>query len=171
MGALVARHFASEHSNRLNSLVIHGSIYQRTEDQQRIVSNRYEVAKMGRPASKKAALRRWLSNDFTKRNPNIYKKIYSILDQNNPKNFLKCYDLFVNFKDNDDIINKIEANTLILTGENDVGSTPEMTQRLSKQIQNSKTRIIKEGKHLCNIELAEIFNITIKEFIDNNAQS
>ncbi len=171
MGALIARQFASEHSDRLNSLVIHGSIYKRTEDQQRIVSNRYEVAKMGRPASKQAALRRWLSNDFTKKNPNIYKKIYSILDQNNPKSFLKCYDFFVNFKDDDDIINKIKANTLILTGENDVGSTPEMTQRLSKQIKNCKTRIIKEGKHLCNIERAEIFNITIKEFIDNNAQS
>ena len=31
LGALIARHFASEHSDNLSSLIIHGSIYKRTE--------------------------------------------------------------------------------------------------------------------------------------------
>ena len=53
LGALIARHFASEHSDKLNSLIIHGSIYKRTEEQKRVVQNRFEVAKMKKPASKK----------------------------------------------------------------------------------------------------------------------
>ena len=44
LGALIARHFASEHSDKLSSLIIHGSIYKRTEAQKRVVLNRYEVA-------------------------------------------------------------------------------------------------------------------------------
>ena len=72
MGALIARQFASENNNVVSSLIIHGSIYRRTEEQKRIVKNRYELAKMDRPASKQAALRRWLSEDFAKSNPNIY---------------------------------------------------------------------------------------------------
>ena len=75
LGALIARHFASEYSNKLCSLIIHGSIYERTEDQKRVVKNRFEVAKLNKPASKKNALRRWLSDDFSKKNPEIYKKI------------------------------------------------------------------------------------------------
>ena len=168
LGALIARDFASKYNDRLSSLIIHGSIYKRTENQKRVVFNRFNLAKMNRPASKKAALRRWLTEDFIKKNPEIYKKIYLTLEKNNRKNFLKSYELFVNYNDDDDIIKKIKVNTLITTGENDVGSTPEMAKNLSKVIKGSKFIEIKKGKHLCSIECAENVNITFKEFIDNN---
>ena len=168
LGALIARHFASEYSGRLSSLIIHGSIYKRTEDQKRVVNNRFEVAKTNRPGSKHSAIRRWLSEDFIKKNPNIYKKIYSNLEKNNPKDFLKCYELFVNYNDDDSMIKKINVNTLITTGENDIGSTPEMSKNLSKMIQNSKFVEIRKGKHLCSIECANNVNITFKEFIDKH---
>ena len=168
LGALIARHFASQHSDKLSSLIIHGSIYKRTEEQKRVVQNRFEVAKMNKPASKQTALRRWLSDDFTKKNPDIYKKIYSILEKNNHLNFLKCYEVFVNYVDDDSMLKKINVNTLITTGENDVGSTPEMSRNLSKIIQGSKFIEIKKGKHLCSIECADNVNITFKEFIDKH---
>tara|TARA_Y100000590_G_scaffold137479_1_gene157410 strand:+ start:180 stop:971 length:792 start_codon:yes stop_codon:yes gene_type:complete len=168
LGALIARHFASEHSDKLNSLIIHGSIYKRTEEQKRVVKNRFEVAKLNRSASKQTALRRWLSEEFLKKNPNIYKKIYSILDKNNRLNFLKCYEIFVNYVDSDDMIKKINVNTLITTGQNDVGSTPEMSKNLSKMIQGSKYIEIKKGKHLCSIECSSDVNITFKKFIDQH---
>lgn len=168
LGALIARHFASEHNEKLSSLILLSSIYKRTEEQKRVVKNRFEVAKLKRPASKQAALRRWLSEDFSKKNPDIYKKIYSILDKNNPKDFLKCYEVFVNYVDDDNILKKINVNSLIVTGENDVGSSPEMSRNLSKMIQGSKFIEIKQGKHLCSIECANDVNITFKEFIDQH---
>ena len=172
LGALIVRHFASENNDRLSSLIILSSIYKRTGDQNRIVQNRLEVAKMNKPASKHAALRRWLSENFTKKNPDIYKKIYSVLDKNERNDFLKSYEIFVNYIDDDNILKKIDVNTLIATGENDVGSTPEMSKNLSKVIQKSKYVEIKNGKHLCSIECADDVNITFKEFIDkNNAEA
>jgi len=107
-----------------------------------------------------------LSEDFIKKNPDIYKKIYSSLKKNNPKDFLKCYEIFVNYIDDDSMLKKIKVNTLITTGENDVGSTPEMSRNLSKMIQGSKFIEIKKGKHLCSIECADDVNITFKKFID-----
>jgi len=166
LGALIARHFASEYSDKLSSLVLLSSIYKRTEEQKRVVKNRFEVAKLRKPASKQAALRRWLSEDFSKKNPNIYKKIYSILDKNNPKYFLKCYEIFVDYVDNDNMLKKINVDTLLVTGENDTGSTPEMSRNLSKMIRESKFIEIKKGKHLCSIECADDVNITFKKFID-----
>jgi len=166
LGALIARHFAFEHSDKLCSLMLHGSIYKRTEEQKRIIVNRFEAAKLNKPASKKDALKRWLSDDFSKENPDIYKKIYSILEKNNRLDFLKCYEIFVNYIDDDNMLKKINVNTLITTGENDVGSTPEMSKNLSKMIQGSKFIEIKKGKHLCSIECADGVNIAFKEFID-----
>ena len=168
LGALIARHFASEHSDKLSSLIIHGSIYKRTEDQIRVVKNRFETAKMNKPASKKAALRRWLSEDFSKKNPNIYNKIFKILEKNKHSDFLKSYEIFVNYVDDENALKKINANTLITTGENDVGSTPKMSKNLSKMIRGSKFIEIKRGKHLCSIECADNVNIVFKEFIDQN---
>ena len=168
LGALIARHFSFKHNDRLKSLLIHASIYKRTEEQKRVVKNRFEVAKTEKPASKHAALRRWLSEDFIKKKPEIYKKIYSILEKNNPADFLKCYEIFVNYVDDDNMLKKINIDTLITTGENDVGSTPEMSKNLSKVIQGSKFVEIKGGKHLCGIECANDVNITFKKFIDKH---
>ena len=168
LGALIARDFASKNNDRLSSLIIHGSIYKRTEEQKRVVRNRFEVAKTNKPASKRTALRRWLSEDFIKKNPDIYKKIYSILEKNNRKDFLKCYELFVNYNDDDIMLKKINVDTLITTGENDVGSTPEMSRNLSKVIKDSNFIEIKKGKHLCSIECANDVNMTFKKFIDIN---
>jgi len=168
LGALIARHFAAENSDKLSSLTLLSSIYKRTEEQKRVVQNRFEVAKLQRPSSKQAALRRWLSEDFSKKNPDIYKKIYSVLDKNNHKDFLKCYEVFVNYVDDDDMLKKISVKSLVVTGENDVGSTPEMSKNLSKMIQGSKFIEIKKGKHLCSIECADDVNIMLKEFIDQH---
>ena len=168
LGALIARHFASKHNNRLCSLIIHGSIYKRTEEQRRIVINRFYVAKHNKPVSKKSSITRWLTEDFISKNPEIYDEIYSILENNNNKNFLKCYELFTHYIDDDTIIKKINVNTLITTGEHDVRSTPEMARNLNKIIKNSTFVEIKKGKHLCNIECAHDVNITFKEFIDKN---
>ena len=123
---------------------------------------------MGRPGSKKSSLRRWLTEEFIKKNKDIYEKIYGYLEKNDRKNFLKSYKLFTNFEDDDNIIKKINTNTLITTGENDVGSTPEMARNLSKIIKDSKFVEIKKGSHLCGIECADDVNITFKNFIDSN---
>ena len=90
------------------------------------------------------------------------------MEENNLADFLKCYEIFVNYIDDDNMIKKINVNTLITTGENDVGSTPEMSKNLSQVIQGSKFVEIKRGKHLCSIECANDVNITFKEFIDQH---
>ena len=168
LGALIARHFASKHNDRLCSLIIHGSVYKRTEEQRRGVINRFNVAKLNRPASKKSALTRWLTEEYISKNPETYNEIYSMLENNNNKNYLKSYELFTHYNDDDDMIKKIKVNTLITTGEHDVRSTPEMSRNLNKAIKNSKFLEIKKGKHLCSIECADNVNIIFKKFIDKN---
>ena len=168
LGSLIARHFASEHSNKLSSLVLHASIYKRSIEQKRVVENRFELMKMDKPASKKNALRRWFTEEFIKNNKEVYDKIYSMLEDNDLKNLLKVYKLFVNYEDEDQMFGKINTNTLVTTGQYDVGSTTEMAKNLTEKIKDAKYTEIKNGKHLCSIECAENFNKTIELFIDQN---
>ena len=101
------------------------------------------------------------------KNPETYKKISSILEKNNMENFLRVYKLFVFHKD-DEIFQNIKVNTLVMTGENDLGSTVYMSTKLSDVINNSQLKVIKNGKHLCGIECADDVNMTIKNFIEQN---
>ena len=166
IGSLIARNFATKFDDRLQSLVLLGSIYKRTEQQQKIVNERFNQAKKELKLSK-LALKRWFTDKYLENNPDTYNKISSILSSNNMSNFIKVYELFVNHK-NDEDFEKITVNTLITTGENDIGSTIEMSQELNKIIKNSQLKIIKNGKHLCGIECADDVNLMIKNFIDSN---
>ena len=166
IGSLIARNFASKYSDRLQSLTLLCSIFRRTEKQQQIVKDRFELAKKSKSLSKQA-LKRWFTDEYLEKNPNTYKKISSILEQNSMENFLKIYELFVNHKD-DEQFEKIKTKTLIMTGEGDIGSTPEMSINLSKVINNSNVKIISKGKHLCSIECADDVNMAIKKHIQND---
>ena len=166
IGSLIARNFASKYSDRLESLILLCSIFRRTEKQQQIVKDRFELAKKSKSLSKQA-LKRWFTDEYLEKNPNTYNKISSILEQNSMENFLKIYELFVNHKD-DEQFEKIKTKTLIMTGEGDIGSTPEMSINLSKVINNSNVKIISKGKHLCSIECADDVNMAIKKHIQND---
>lgn len=166
IGSLIARNFATRYSERLQSLILLGSIYKRSEQQQKTVNERFEQAKKELKLSSQA-LKRWFTDKYLENNPDTYEKISSILSANNMANFLKVYELFVRHK-NDEDFEKIYCKTLVMTGENDVGSTIEMSQQLKDLINNSELKIIKDGKHLCGIECADDVNLAIKNFVDKN---
>jgi pimeloyl-ACP methyl ester carboxylesterase len=164
IGSLIARNFATRYGDRLRSLVLLGSIYKRSEQQQKIVNERFDQAKKELKLSRQA-LKRWFTDKYLENNPDTYEKISSILSGNNMTNFLKVYELFVRHK-NDEDFEKIQTKTLVMTGEHDIGSTIEMSQQLNNVIKHSELKIIKEGKHLCGIECADEVNLSIKNFIE-----
>ena len=166
IGSLIARNFAIRYSERLQSLILLGSIYKRSNQQQKIVNERFDQAKKELKLSRQA-LKRWFTEKYLENNPDTYEKISSILSENNMTNFLKVYELFVKHK-NDEDFKKIYSKTLVMTGEHDIGSTIEMSQKLNNIIKNSELKIVKDGKHLCGIECADDVNLEIKNFVDKN---
>ena len=166
IGSLIARNFATKYNNRLKSLTLLCSIFKRSEQQQKIVVDRFNLAKKNFKLSRQA-LKRWFTDEYLKKNPETYEKISSILEKNNMENFLRVYKLFVFHKD-DETFQNIKVNTLVMTGENDLGSTVNMSKKLSDVINNSQLKVIKNGKHLCGIECADDVNMVIKNFIEQN---
>ena len=168
LGSLIAIDFASKYNEYLNTLTLMGTTYQRTEDQRSKVLDRFEQAKLNKPISRQA-LKRWFSDKYLNENPDVYDEFMSILNKN-PKehdNFLKAYKLFANHRDDIESIKKIDAQTLIMTGSDDPGSTVAMSKSLAKDLINSKFVEVKNGKHLCSIECADDVNIALKNFIYN----
>ena len=168
LGSLISLDFASKFNEKINSLILIGTTYKRTEEQRKMVIDRYNQAKLNKPISKQA-LKRWFSDKYLSNHPETYEEFIQILNKNpdDHKNFLKSYNLFAYHVDDIEKIKKINCKTLVITGSNDPGSTPLMSKELANDLLNAKFVEIPDGKHLCSIECADIVNKNIKNFIEN----
>ena len=168
LGSLIALNFSSLFQNKVEKLILIGTTYKRSDQERSLVLDRYNQAKLNMPISKQA-LKRWFSDKYLEENPKTYDLFMNILNKkpDDHKNFLKAYELFANHYDDFEAIKKIDRKTLVMTGSDDVGSTPSMSKELVKDLINSTYIEIKNGKHLCSIECADDVNMKIKNFINN----
>ena len=168
LGSLIALDFSSRYQKKLKKLVLIGTTYKRSDQERSLVLDRYNQAKLNRSISKQA-FKRWFSDKYLEANPKTHDLFTNILNkkQDNHKNFLKAYELFANHYDDISAIKKINIETLVMTGSDDLGSTPKMSKELVKDLVNSRYIEIKNGKHLCSIECSDEVNLNIKNFINN----
>jgi len=164
IGALIAQHFTSKYYEKINKLIIIASVYKRSEKQKTKVKNRYKIALEGKSITVDS-INRWFNPEYLKKNPDVYSYFYNILEKKNVEDFLPAYKLFVESDNYELDFSNFHMPTLIMTGENEIGSTPEMSTMLGKQINNSKTYIIPKAKHLASFEKADLVNIEISNFI------
>ena len=164
LGSLIAQHFSSKHYSKINKLIIIASVYDRSKEQQLKVKNRYNSSISGKSISDDS-IKRWFNPDYLRSYKSTYKFFYNILENNELKNFLPAYKLFVESEKYKINFSKFNRPTLIITGEDDIGSTPEMASKLSKKIYRSKISIIKKARHMVTYEKDNLVNKQIKNFI------
>ena len=166
IGALIAQHYSLENMNKINKLVLIGSVYKRSKEQIKIVRNRYEESKAGITITE-GSINRWFSKTYLRKNPDVYKFIFNLLENKKNENFIPAYKVFI---ESDKIkldFSKFNISTLIMTGENEIGSTPKMSTELNKDINNSILHIIKGAKHGATIEKADDVNEKLTKFLFN----
>ena len=164
LGALIAQHFTYIYYEEINKLIIIASVYKRSEIQKIKVKNRYEMALKGKSITVDS-INRWFNPEYLKKNTDVYSYFYNILEMKNVDDFLPAYKLFVESDDYALDYSNFQMPTLIMTGEHEIGSTPEMSKMLGKQINKSKIYIIPKAKHLASFEKSDLVNIEIAKFI------
>ena len=166
LGSLVAAHYAASHSQNVKALVLISSVYQRSSAEREAIAVRVRQAKNGGwDGLRTAALERWFSPEFLEANPCVREEILTRLKDNAPSSFLASYELLANSDDHEPDYQNISAPTLILTGDGDQGSTPQMTVEMRKVIPNARSSILENAKHLCIIENHSAISAQIKEFL------
>ena len=112
------------------------------------------------------SIKRWFNAKYLEKNPDAYNFFFNILKKKKDEDFLPAYKLFVE-SDNYplDFIN-FNMQTLIITGESEIGSTPKMSKTLNQKIKNSKLYIVPKAKHMATFEKADLVNIEISKFIN-----
>tara|TARA_B100000029_G_scaffold503379_1_gene580169 strand:- start:1168 stop:1953 length:786 start_codon:yes stop_codon:yes gene_type:complete len=164
IGALIAQHFTSKYYNKINKLIIIASVHKRSDKEKTKVKNRYNLLKEGKSITKDS-INRWFNSEYLNKNPDVYSYFFNTLERKKNKYFLPAYKLFVD-EDNYNLdFRNFNMPTLIMTGENEIGSTPKMSKTLNTKIKNSKLFIIPNSKHMAVYEKANIVNKKILKFI------
>ncbi|WP_252504387.1 alpha/beta fold hydrolase [Sporosarcina sp. Marseille-Q4943] len=167
MGGMVAQAFALAHAEKLKTLTIMNAVANRTEEQRKAILARVEeVRKTGPEATIEPAIQRWFTRDYLHAQEGIVGRIRTRLQTNNATSYLAAYRLFAT-ADQElwDKLDQIHIPTLVITGEEDIGSTPEMAQQIHEKIADSELLIVPTMRHMLPVERPNIVNEAIHSFI------
>jgi pimeloyl-ACP methyl ester carboxylesterase len=64
-----------------------------------------------------------------------------------------------------DRLHEIACPVLVMVGEQDLGTPPEMAHQIHANLPNSQLVLIKEAAHIANIEQPGVFNRALTEFM------
>lgn len=167
MGGMVAQAFALKNKDRLKTLTIMSAVANRTDEQRNAILQRVnEVRLNGAGRTIEPAIRRWFNQEYIKRDEEAVNRVRTRLQNNNPSSYLAAYTIFATA--DEELwpqLDQIDVPTLVVTGENDVGSTPDMSSQMHEKIKNSRLQIVPNMRHMLPIEGAETINEMILSFI------
>jgi len=151
-GAMIAPAFTVRHPKRVHALGIVSAVAGRTPEQRAAVVKRAdELAQGGATLTVNAAIERWFTPEFRARNPEIIERQIQRVLGNDSVGYAAAYRVFAESDVIDDL-HKISCPTLVMTGEHDSGSTPEMARAIHKRIAGSHLVILPRYRHSLLIE-------------------
>ncbi|GAA2622955.1 alpha/beta hydrolase [Streptomyces vastus] len=164
LGALVAQHVALHHRELAATLTSVSSVCERTAEERESVLDRLRTAEADFTASAAASLKRWYAG--TGVGPDQVARTQATLLANDLRSFLNCYRVFATADaDIAPDLATIAVRALAVTGENDPGSTPEMTHRLAAALPDCRAEVIPQARHMLPVERPEAFVGSLTTFI------
>ncbi len=158
LGAIISQAYASRHGSRLTHLVLLHSVYQRTEAQCRAVRERYAITRERGPmATVEMAIERWYTESYRLENPHEMDRLRAVFARHTGDGYLKAYRLFghAEAEMRHYPIDGVTCPALVVTGSDDTGSTPAMSEKLARHLPNSELVINPSHRHMGPAEFAQ----------------
>ncbi len=167
-GGMIAQGFAAEHADEIEKLVLMSTVHARNTEERAGVQARLDVAtREGPQAIIGAALTRWFSTEFATEFPAVMQGYERMLRTNDATSFLAAYKCFATGdKHPVDMASGISCPTLVMTGELDGGSTPDMARRLAATIPSARCFFIPQGRHMMPVEMPNEVNSVLRRFLN-----
>lgn len=168
LGALVAQHLALHRPELVATLTSVSSVCARTPEERTSVLARLRAAEADFEASAAASIERWYAG--TDVDPAWVERTASTLRANDARSFVHCYRVFAT-ADSElaPRLGELAVPALAVTGEDDPGSTPEMTYRLASALPDCRAMIVPGARHMLPVERPAAFVDALTDFIGDRA--
>ena len=169
MGGMIGQAVALNYPERLKSLILCDTAAKVNEEDQPVWQERIDaVLKDGMKALLQPTLERWFTKPFLEKDPPVVELIRKLFLSTPVKGFVGCAEAIrkLNYLDR---LSEIRLPTLIMVGEQDMGTPVEVSKEMHNRIVGSELVIIPSAAHLSNLEQPERFNIALLDFLDKNS--
>ncbi len=167
LGGMINRRLALDAPHRVASLVILNSPHERGAEQQELVESQAKTAtRDGIESSIEQVMQRWFTPEFRENNQAAVARVKNILLANDLESYAACRIVLA--KGVTELIKPamaINRPALVMTCENDSGSTPKMAMGIAASIAQSSLIILPQLQHLGLIEKPNLFIKPIEDFI------
>ena len=168
LGGLIAQAIALDHPDRLNRLALISTIAGRTPDERETVRKRAKTLKTkGAVTHLSVAVERWFTDEFRKAHPEVLEARRKRSLENNPECYAAAYEVLAG-NDLAERLSEISLPTLVMTGENDIGSNPRMAQLIHDRIKGSELHILPLVKHAVLLESPVRIARLLENFLSPN---
>ena len=173
LGGMINRRFAIDHPDRLQALAILNSPHEREPEDQKLVEQRALDSAAGGPgATLDATIERWFTAEFRAANPGYIATVRDWVLANNPESYALCRQVLAF-----GVVELIRPQppithpTLIMTCENDSGSTPSMSQAIASEIRGSQVIVVPGLQHMGLTENPSFFIAALVDFLQQLADT
>ena len=167
LGGMIARRFALDHPDRLSALAILHSAHDRSAAERAAIMRRVATARQSGPAATvDAALARWFTDGFQTRQPEMMALVRSWVTANRKDVYAPIYQVLA--QGDAEIaatITEIRCPTLVMTGAEDSGNSPDMAQRMASAIPGARSVILPGLRHMALAEDPTTFNAPLVSFL------
>lgn len=169
MGGLVAQAYAIKHSEKLSGLILMNCVHNRTPDQTKTVIARYEDnLKYGAENAVMSGATRWFTPDEQKTHASEIEDALNWIRDGDFAAKCKAHRVFATSdKEVNGKLSAVSCPALVMTGDRDKGSTPEMAIDMAGQISDSVLRVLDGQHHMMTILDSDRVNREILTFLDD----
>jgi pimeloyl-ACP methyl ester carboxylesterase len=132
LGGLIAQRLAVTHPERVDRLVVIGSVAGRTaQERERVLERLARVDAEGPAGAARVSVQRWYSEAYLASHPDAAAAVVSRMERLDPAAYARAYRVLATTDLAEDL-GRITAPVLVMTGEHDVGSPPRMAQLIAE---------------------------------------
>jgi len=147
------------------SMVLADTTSRRPPNAEQMWGERVKLAReKGMDALVEGTLARWFTEPYRQANPAVMAKIAADIRNTPVAGFAGCCDAIAKI-DVLDRLKEIECPALVIVGDQDHGTPPEMARQIHANLRGSELLIIPSAAHLSNVEQPQAFNDALLGFL------
>lgn len=165
MGGMIGETYALAHPEVFETLVLADTTSRRPPNAREMWDERIRIAQRdGMDALVESTLARWFTAPFRAARPDVMARIANDIRTTPVDGFAGCCEA-ISRVDLLDRLHEIRCPVLVMVGDQDHGTPPEMARQIHQNLPGSQLEIVPDASHLSNIEQPERFNRALLDFL------
>ncbi len=165
MGGMIGQHLALKAPQRIGRLVLADTAGRLPPEARALWPERIRIATgQGMAPLVQPTLERWFTAPYRATHPAVMARIGGLIRNTPPVGYAGCAHA-ISRLDVTERLRELKMPTLVIVGEQDVGTPPAMAREIAGAIPDARLEIVPDASHLSNIEQAETFNRLLLGFL------